>query len=72
MSAPMISGENARCVILPISSLLAMLKTISVLKTPFKHGELHGELSLTRRYLQKLAFSSLKRVSSGVPGPFLQ
>ena len=32
MSAPMISRENARCAILPISSLLAMLNTIPVLK----------------------------------------
>ena len=32
MSAPMISRENVRCVILPISSLLAMLDTIPVLK----------------------------------------
>ena len=32
MSAPMISRENATCVILPISSLLAMLDTIPVLK----------------------------------------
>ena len=32
MSAPMFSRENARCVILPISSLLAMLDTIPVLK----------------------------------------
>ena len=32
MSAPMISRENVRCVILPISSLLATLDTIPVLK----------------------------------------
>ena len=32
MSAPMISRENARFAILPISSLLAMLDTIPVLK----------------------------------------
>ena len=32
MSAPMFSRENARCAILPISSLLAMLDTIPVLK----------------------------------------
>ena len=32
MSAPMISRENARCVILLISSLLATLDTIPVLK----------------------------------------
>ena len=32
MSAPMISWENVRCVILPISSLLAKLDTIPVLK----------------------------------------
>ena len=32
MSAPMILQENARCAILPISSLLAMLDTIPVLK----------------------------------------
>ena len=32
MSAPMISQENARCAILPISSLLAMLDMIPVLK----------------------------------------
>ena len=36
MSAPMISRENARCAFLSISSLLAMIKTIPVLKTPFK------------------------------------
>ena len=60
MSAPMISGENARYAILPISSLLAMLEMIPVLKTPFKHGEPHGELSLTRRYLQKLAIFLIK------------
>ena len=71
MSAPMISGENVRCAILLILSHLAMLKMIPVLKTPFKHGEPHGELSLMRRYRNWL-FSSLKRVSSGVPGPFLQ
>ena len=38
MSAPMISRENARCVILPILSLLATIKTIPVLKTPFKES----------------------------------
>ena len=38
MSAPMISRENARCVILPILSLLAMIKMIPVLKTPFKES----------------------------------
>ena len=38
MSAPMISQENARCAILPILSLLAMLDTIPVLKTPFKES----------------------------------
>ena len=32
MSAPMILPENARCVILPILSLLAMLDMIPVLK----------------------------------------
>ena len=37
MSAPMFSRENARCAILPISSLLAMLDT-PVLKTPFKES----------------------------------
>ena len=56
MSAPMISGENVRCAILPNSSFLAMLETIPVLKTTFKHGE----LSLTRRYLQKLAIFLIK------------
>ena len=56
----MISGENARCAILPISSLLAMLEMIPVLKTPFKHREPHRELSLTRRYLQKLAIFLIK------------
>ena len=60
MSAPMISGENARCAILPISSLLATLETIPVLKTPFKHREPHGELSLMTRYLQKLAIFLIK------------
>ena len=41
MSAPMISWENARCVILPISSLLATLDTIPVLKKlPFSIGKL--------------------------------
>ena len=41
MSAPMISRENARCAILPISSLLAMLDTIPVLKKlPFSIGKL--------------------------------
>ena len=38
MSAPMISRKNARCAILPISSLLAMLDMIPVLKTPFKES----------------------------------
>ena len=38
MSAPMFSQENARCAILLISSLLAMLDTIPVLKTPFKES----------------------------------
>ena len=38
MSAPMILRENVRCAILPISSLLAMLDTIPVLKTPFKES----------------------------------
>ena len=38
MSAPMVLRENARCAILPISSLLAMLNTIPVLKTPFKES----------------------------------
>ena len=56
----MISGENARCAILPISSLLVMLETIPVLKTPFKHGEPHRELTLMRRYLQKLAIFLIK------------
>ena len=32
MSAPMISYKNARCAILPILSLLAMLDMIPVLK----------------------------------------
>ena len=41
MSAPMISWENVRCAILPISSLLAMLHTIPVLKKlPFSIGKL--------------------------------
>ena len=41
MSAPMISRENARCVILPISSFLATLDTIPVLKKlPFGTGKL--------------------------------
>ena len=41
MSAPMISRENARCVILLISSLLAMLDMIPVLKKlPFSIGKL--------------------------------
>ena len=40
MSAPMISRENARCVILPISSLLATLVMIPVLKKlPFSIGK---------------------------------
>ena len=38
MSALMFSRENTRCVILPISSLLATLDTIPVLKTPFKES----------------------------------
>ena len=38
MSAPMFLRENARCAILPISSLLAMLDTIPVLRTPFKES----------------------------------
>ena len=38
MSAPMISRENTRCAILPILSLLAMIKMIPVLKTPFKES----------------------------------
>ena len=38
MSAPMFSQENVRCAILPISSLLATLDTIPVLKTPFKES----------------------------------
>ena len=42
MSAPMFSQENVRCAILPISSLLATLDTIPVLKTPFKESfQLH-------------------------------
>ena len=41
MSAPMISRENVRCAILPISSLLAMLDMIPVLKKlPFSLGKL--------------------------------
>ena len=41
MSAPMISRENTRCAILPISSLLAMLDMILVLKKfPFSIGKL--------------------------------
>ena len=41
MSAPMISWENARCAILPISSLLATLDMIPVLKKlPFSIGKL--------------------------------
>ena len=41
MSAPMISPENTRCVILPISSLLATLDMIPVLKKlPFSIGKL--------------------------------
>ena len=42
MSAPMIPGENARCAILPISSLLATLDKIPVLKKnlPFSIGKL--------------------------------
>ena len=38
MSAPMFSRENTRCAILPISSLLATLDMIPVLKTPFKES----------------------------------
>ena len=38
MSAPMISRENARCAFLLISSILAMIKMIPVLKTPFKES----------------------------------
>ena len=38
MAAPMISGENARCAFLSISSLLATIKMIPVLKTPFKES----------------------------------
>ena len=38
MAAPMISRENVRCAFLSISSLLAMIKTIPVLKTPFKES----------------------------------
>ena len=41
MSAPMILRENKRCAILPISSLLAMLDMIPVLKKlPFSIGKL--------------------------------
>ena len=41
MSAPMFLRENARCVILPISSLLATLDMIPVLKKlPFSIGKL--------------------------------
>ena len=39
MSAPMISRENARCAILPISSLLAMLGyDICFVKLPLARG----------------------------------
>ena len=38
MAAPMILRENARCAFLLISSLLAKIKTIPVLKTPFKES----------------------------------
>ena len=38
MSAPMFLRENARCAILLISSLLATLDMIPVLKTPFKES----------------------------------
>ena len=38
MSAPMISRENVRCAFLSISSLLAMIKKIPALKTPFKES----------------------------------
>ena len=36
MSAPMFLRENARCAILPISSLLATLDTIPVFELPLK------------------------------------
>ena len=36
--SPMFSRENVRCAILPISSLLATLDMIPVLKTPFKES----------------------------------
>ena len=38
MSAPVISWENARCAFLSISSFLAMIKMIPILKTPFKES----------------------------------
>ena len=45
MSAPMISRENARCVILPISSLLATLGyDICFVKLPLAWGSTRGTL----------------------------
>ena len=42
--------ENARCAILPISSLLAMLDMIPVLKTPFKEfSATHGTSEVLKR-----------------------
>ena len=38
MAAPMISQENARCAFLSILSILATIKMIPVLKTPFKES----------------------------------
>ena len=38
MAAPMILRENARCAFLQISLLLATIKMIPVLKTPFKES----------------------------------
>ena len=38
MAAPMILRENARCAFQSILSLLATIKTIPVLKTPFKES----------------------------------
>ena len=38
MAAPMISRKNARYAFLSISSLLATIKTIPVLKTPLKES----------------------------------
>ena len=50
MAAPMISRENARCAFLLILSLLAMIKMIPVLKTPFKESFwLHAAHAVLKR-----------------------